>query len=123
MVAIPQTHKMAQQIGQAAIAVQQEQTGHSPEAVAVVLSDDTLVVTLHSGLTPADQDSVKSWEPLRDEIKRITGTDVIDATGEMEPITGTVIQVFTSNTIIQVFRLTQCVPADTWSGVSPVSIS
>ena len=49
------TPTMAQQIAHVAIAFQQQRTGHSPKAVTVVLSEDTLVVTLHSALSPAEQ--------------------------------------------------------------------
>ena len=38
---------MAEQIAQAATAFQQQRTGHEPKSVSVVLSGDTLVVTLH----------------------------------------------------------------------------
>jgi uncharacterized protein YbcI len=107
----------------------------------VVLSEDTLVVTLHSALSPAEQALAmtsdgaaqvqefhrqlftSSCEPLREEIKRITGVDVREATAEIEPTTGTVIQVFTTGTVVQVFRLAESVPSDTWSGNSPVGCS
>ena len=46
---------MAQQIAQAAIAFQQQRTGHEPKSVAVVLSEDTLVITLHGALSPAEK--------------------------------------------------------------------
>ena len=42
---------VAQQIAQAAIAFQQQRTGHEPLSVAVVLSGDTLLITLHGALT------------------------------------------------------------------------
>ena len=132
---------MAQQIAQVAIAFQQQRTGHSPKAVTVVLSEDTLVVTLHSALSPAEQVLARSpegaaqvqefhrelfassCEPLRQEIKRITGVDVREATAEIEPITGSVIQVFTTGTVVQIFRLAESVAAGTWSGNSPVGSS
>ena len=44
---------------------------------------------------------------LREEIKRITGVEVREAAAEVEPTTGTV---------VQVFLLASSVPADTWSG-------
>jgi len=135
------TPTMAQQIAQVAIAFQQQRTGHSPKAVTVVLSEDTLVVALHSALSPAEQALSKSpagaaqvqefhrelftnsCEPLRHEIKRITGVEVREAAAEVEPTTGTVIQVFTTGTVVQIFRLAECVPAGTWSGSSPVGCS
>lgn len=38
---------MAEQIAQVATAFQQRRTGHESKSVSVVLSGDTLVVTLH----------------------------------------------------------------------------
>ena len=46
---------VAQQIAQAAIAFQQKRTGHAPQSVAVVLSGDTLLITLHGALSPAEK--------------------------------------------------------------------
>jgi hypothetical protein len=46
---------VAQQIAQAAIAFQQKRTGHTPQSVAVVLSGDTLLITLHGALSPAEK--------------------------------------------------------------------
>ena len=45
---------MAQQIARAAIAFEQRRTGnHVPKSVTVVLSEGTLVITLHEALSPA----------------------------------------------------------------------
>lgn len=125
---------VAKQIAQAAIAFQQQRTGHEPKTVAVVLSGDTLLITLHGALSPAEtalaqspegaarvQDFHRqlfnnSAETLREEIKRITGVEVRDATAEVETTSGTVVQVFTSGTMVQVFLLARGVPADSWSG-------
>ena len=125
---------MAQQIAQAASAFQQLRTGHAPQAVTVVLSDETLVITLHGALSPAEkklattaegaaqvqdfhrQLFASAAEPLRDEIKRITGVDVREAAAEVEPATGAVVQVFTSGTMVQVFQLAHGIAIETWSG-------
>ena len=125
---------VAQQIAQAAIAFQQQRTGHEPKSVAVVLSGDTLLITLHGTLSPAEQALARSPEgaarvqdfhkqlfdnsadALRQEIKRFTGVEVREATAEVETTTGTVVQVFTTGTMVQVFLLAQGVPADSWSG-------
>jgi uncharacterized protein YbcI len=125
---------VAQQIAQAAIAFQHQRTGHEPQSVAVVLSGDTLLITLHGALSPAEKAMAQSPEgaaqvqdfhrqlftssadELRQEIKRITGVDVREATAEIETTTGTVVQVFTTGTMVQVFLLAQGVPADSWSG-------
>jgi uncharacterized protein YbcI len=125
---------MAQQVAQAASAFQEQRTGHAPQSVTVVLSEDTLVVTLHGALSPAEkvlaqspdgaakvqefhrQLFTSSADPLRQEIKRITGVNVREATAEVETTTGTVVQVFTTGTMVQVFLLAHAVPAETWRG-------
>jgi len=128
------TLTMAQQVAQAAIASQQLRTGHLPKAVTVVLSQDTLVVTLHGALTPAEEALSKSPAGaaqvqefhrqlfanssalLRQEIRRITGVEVRQAAAEVETVTGTVVHAFTSGTMVQVFQLAQGILAATWNG-------
>ncbi len=128
---------MAQQVAVAASAFQQKRTGHVPKSVTVVLSDDTLVITLQGTLSPAEEALAKnpagaaqlqdfhrqlfanSCEPLRQEIKRITGVEVRESVAEVEPATGTVVQVFTSGTMVQVFLLAHGLPVGTWNGKSP----
>src|ERR1043166_2079783 len=112
---------MAQKIAQAAIAFEKKRTGHTPNSVAVVMSDNTLVITLHGALSPAEKALAKSpagaaqvqefhrqlfansAESFRQEIKRITGVDVREATAEVETSTGTILKVFTTGTVVQVF--------------------
>src|SRR5438309_2129904 len=54
---------MAQQIAQAAIAFEQRRTGnHAPKSVTVVLSEGTLVITLHEALSPAERALARSPE-------------------------------------------------------------
>ena len=114
---------VAQQIAQAAIAFQKQRTGHEPQSVAVVLSGETLMITLQGALSPAEkalarspdgaaqvQDFHKqlfddSADALRQEIKRITGVEVREAAAEVDPTSGTVVQVFTTGTVVQVFLL------------------
>jgi uncharacterized protein YbcI len=130
---------MAQQVAKAASEFQRQRTGLAPEAITVVLSADTLVVTLHGALSPAERALARSpegaaqlqefhrqlfsnsSEPLRQEIKRITGVEVRQALAEVEPATGTVIQVFNSGTMVQVFLLSQSIPQETWNERDPVS--
>ena len=125
---------MAEQIAQAACAFEGQRTGHLPSSVTVVLSENTLVITLHGALSPAEkalasspagaaqvqefhrQLFTNSADSLRQEIKRITGVEVRQATAEIETDTGTVVQVFTTGTMVQVFLLAQRVPTDAWSG-------
>ena len=59
-------------------------------------------------------------DSLRQEIKRITGVEVREAVAEVETATGTVVKVFTSGTVVQVFLLARGVPADSWSGDEPI---
>jgi len=125
---------VAQQIAQAAIAFQKQRTGCEPKSVAVVLSGDTLLITLHGTLSLAEQALAQSpagaaqvqdfhkqlfdssADTLRQEIKRITGVEVREATAEVETTTGTVVQVFTTGTMVQVFLLARGVPAGSWNG-------
>ncbi len=129
------THStMAQQIAQAAIAFERRRTGRVPGKVTVVVTNDTLVITLHGVLSPAeralakDSDGAAQMEEfhqqlfanssaeLLNEIKRITGQEVREAVAEIETSSGTVVKVFTTGTEVQVFRLAGNVPTDTWSG-------
>ena len=128
---------MAQQIAQAASLFEQQRTGNTPKSVTVVLSDTTLVITLHGALSEAEKALAKSPEgaaqiqnfhrqlfanasdSLRQEIKRITGVEVREATAEVEPATGTVVGVFTTGTTVQVYLLADAVPAESWSGSEP----
>ena len=116
---------VAQQIAEIASALQKQRTGHSPSAVTVVLSEDTLVVTLHEALTPAERALAKtprgaakvqefhrqlfsiSSELMREEIKRITGRQVREAAAEVETATGAVVHAFTTGAMVQVFLLAQ----------------
>ncbi len=124
----------AEQIAQAALDFERQTTGRAPKSVTVVLSDDTLVITLHGALSPAEKILAGTPEgiaqvqefhqqlfasasaTLRQEIKRITGVEVREAAAEVETATGTVVKVFTSGTVVQVFLLARSVPTDTWSG-------
>jgi len=121
---------ITQKLAEMASNLQQQRTGHAPRAVSVVLGEDTLVVTLHDALTPAEkalaqspvgaakvqefhrQLFANSSESMRQEIKRITGRDVRDAVAEVEPFTGAVVHAFTSGAMVQVFLLTQKPEAD-----------
>jgi uncharacterized protein YbcI len=132
---------MAEQVAQAARDFQQQRTGHVPKAVTVVLSNDTLVITLQEALTPAEQALAKSAagaaqvqefhrqlfassaDSLRREIKRITGVEVREATAEVETTTGTVVQIFTSGTMVQVFRLAEGISTAKWNGNAVVQQS
>ena len=130
---------VAQQIAQVAIAFEEERTGHAPKSVTVVMSDKTLVITMHGALSPAEKALAKSpkgaaqvqefhrqlfancSDSLREEIKKITGVEVREAVAEVEPTSGTVVKVFTTGTMVQVFLLAQGMPADSWSDRADVA--
>jgi uncharacterized protein YbcI len=125
---------MAEQIAQAAGAFHKQRTGLQPKSVSVVLRGTTLVVTLHGALSPAEQAMVQSPEgaakvqefhrqlflnasdPLRQEIKRITGMQVLESSEEVDPTCGPVVQVFPSGTMVQVFLLSGKLPSGNFDG-------
>ena len=129
--------EMAEQVARSVAAFQRESTGREPASVSVVLAGDTLVVTLHGALSPAEQAMSRTPEgaakvhefhrqlflnasdTLRNDIKRITGMDVREATVEVEPKTGAVMQVFSSGAMVQVFMLSGKVPAGSFSHTIP----
>ena len=131
---------MAQQIAQAASDFERTNRGHVPQSVSVVLSDSTLVVTLHGALTPAEKALAvspdgaaqlqefhqrlfaNSLHALRAEIKRITGVEVREAAVEFERSSGAVLKVFTTGTVVQVFLLSQHIPPESWSGNLPSNL-
>jgi uncharacterized protein YbcI len=128
------TPGMAEQIARAASDFELERTGRLPKSVTVVLGHDTVVITLHEALSPAERSLAKSpagaaqvqelhrrlfddsCDSLRTQIKRITGVDVPEASIEVEPATGTVVKAFTSGTVVQVFLLAHGMPTESWSG-------
>ncbi len=125
---------MAEKIARAALAFELRRTGHHPDSATVVLSGDTLVVTLHGSLSPAERALAKTPEgaaqlqefhrqlflstsdSLRREIRQITGVEVREARAEIETTTGTVVHVLTSGTLVQVFLLAQDLPTESWTG-------
>jgi uncharacterized protein YbcI len=134
-----QAPSMAQQIARAASAFEQQLTGQAPRSVTVVLSDETLVITLHGVLSPAEVDLARSpegaarvqefhralflssCEPLRQAIGRITGVEVQEATAEVETATGTVVRVFSTGTVVEVFLLAGRIGPEAWAGSGPAA--
>jgi uncharacterized protein YbcI len=128
---------MRQQIAQAVIDFEVQRTGHTPQSVNVILNEDTLVVTLHGALTPAEKAVARnpaaaaqmqelqrqlfsnSSNKLREEIKRITGVPVREAQLNVETMTGAVMERFATGTVVQVFLLARSIPAAVWSGSVP----
>ena len=106
-----------------ALTMQSERTGHTPKAVTVVASDETVVLTLHEALTPAERILARtesgaakveqyhralfavSCDELRKEIQRLTGRKVREAAVVVEPATGAIVHAFTSGTVVQIFQL------------------
>lgn len=126
--------QIAEQVAHVVSDFQRQRTGHAPKSATVVLSEGTLVITLHEALTPVEMDLSRTAEgaaqvrefhrelfqsslaPLRMEIERITGVAVREAAAEVEPTTGAVMHVFTSGNMVQVFQLTGGLPAEHWDG-------
>jgi uncharacterized protein YbcI len=126
---------MAQRVARAASTSQQQRTGLVPKSATAVLNGDTLVVTLHGALSPAEKALAQqspagaaqvqeyhrqlfadACEPLRQEIERITGVEVREAVAEVATTIGNVVQVFTTGTMVQVFLLARGVSAEIWNG-------
>lgn len=102
---------VAQKIARAAIALQEQRTGHVPKSVTIVLTEETLVVTLHDARSPAEKSLGQypagaakvqeyhrqlfsnSSESLRQEIKRIAGAEVRAAAAEVETTTENILAV------------------------------
>jgi uncharacterized protein YbcI len=115
--------QLSKELAQIALAMQAERTGHTPKAVTVVTSEETVVLTLHEALTPAEKilastesGAVKveqyhralfavSCDELRKEIQRLTGRKVREAAVVVEPATGAIVHAFTSGTVVQIFQL------------------
>ena len=132
MIAIQPT--VAQEIARAAIAFQRECTGRAPESVTVLLGEETLVVTLHEALSPAEQAMARTPEgaarvheyhrqlfrtsgtALHQELERILGVEVEESRVEMKPALGRFDdEAFPAGALVQVFRLSQPVGTLTWS--------
>jgi uncharacterized protein YbcI len=121
---------IAQQLAQAARTLQEQQTGRIPTSVTVVLSKDTLVVTLHGALSPAEQQLARtpqgaadlqeyyrkvfhnSVPSLRKQIKRITGREMPEGAAEFDPGTGCIVHAFTTGNEVQVFMLAETYARD-----------
>jgi uncharacterized protein YbcI len=113
----------SKELAEIALSMQSVRTGHTPKAVTVVASDDTVVLTLHEALTPAEKILARtesgaakveqyhralfavSCDELRKEIQRLTGRKVREAAVVVEPATGAIVHAFTSGTVVQIFQL------------------
>jgi uncharacterized protein YbcI len=120
---------MAQQIAQTAIAFEEQRLGRKPKSVTVVLGGDTLTITMHGVLSPAEKALAASpagatqlqefhqqlfklsSDPLRQEIKRITGLEICEVAKDKATAA---VQVFSVGTVVQVFLLAGRLPVDSW---------
>jgi len=124
----------ARQIADAASEFEKARTGRAPHSVTVVLSGETLVITLHGALSPAERAlavtrtgsaELRSYrrtmfdaaaDAFRQKIKDITGVEVREEVAELEPKSGTVVTVFTTGTAVQVYLMAEDLPTDTYTG-------
>jgi uncharacterized protein YbcI len=124
---------IAQQVAQVIRDFQQKRTGLAPKSVHVVLSDDTIVVTMQEALSEAEKTLARTAEgaaqvqefhrqlfqgslaELRQEIQRITGVAVRETAAEIDTTTGAVMHVFTTGTMVQMFQLAGGLAAETWN--------
>jgi len=128
---------MEQQIARAASAFEQQRTGHVPKSASALLSEDILLITLRGALSPAEMTLAKTPAgitqlqefhrqlfanasgALWQEIEKITGVEVCEATAEIETIAGAITQVFATGTTVQVYLLANPVVAESRSGSEP----
>jgi uncharacterized protein YbcI len=106
---------IGQRIARAARACEKRRTKHGRKWVAVFMNENVIVIALHGLLTaaekaltqcPAGTAQVREFHrrlftnasALRRKIKSTTGMEVGDATAEIEPTSGGVVQVFTTDT-------------------------
>lgn len=128
---------MARQIAKAVSEFELRTGSHLPKSKTVVLSGHTLVITLHGALSPIEHALAQSANgvahlqafhrdmfvnhhgSLREEIKRITGVEVCEASTFVEPATGAVVMVSKTGTVVHVLMLATGVPACSWTGNEP----
>jgi uncharacterized protein YbcI len=110
---------IGQRIARAARAFEKRRTNHGRKWVAVFMNEDTIVIALHGSLTAEEkalaqslagatrvrefhrQMFSKASAALLRKIKSITGMEVRDTTAEIEPTTGHVVQIFTTDMVAE----------------------
>jgi uncharacterized protein YbcI len=123
---------MAQQVAEAVTAFQERITGRTPQQVSVVLSDHTVVTTLHGAFSKGETALANSLEggsrvreyhrhlfnqsmdDLRKEIQKITGVEVRDSTAEVATASGAVVLAFPTGTLVQVFLMAKPISPQAW---------
>lgn len=124
---------MAEHVAHTVRDFHQQQTGRAPQSVTVIFSEGMLAITMREALTPAEKKQCRTAEgcaEVRDshrrrlqsnvgalgrEIVRITGVPVREAAAEIETVTGTVVHLFTTGSMVQVFHLAGGLSAEFWS--------
>jgi uncharacterized protein YbcI len=119
----------AQRVAEASVAFERLRTGHDPESVRVVLSGDTVVITVYGALSAAERalgaDPVGAAQvrefhrqlfatgctDLRREIERIVGVPVREASAEVPMLADPTLNVFMTGTVVQVFLLAEALPS------------
>lgn len=108
--------------------------GHVSQSVHVVLSGSTLVVTFHGALSRAELalvQTARGAEQIQEFQQSLFAESAPEMLREMEKATadfadravtespfaaGTLVKVFETGTIVQVFLLSSIFPTDSWSG-------
>jgi uncharacterized protein YbcI len=108
---------IGQKIAQAAHAIEKQRTKHGRKWAAVFLNEDTLAIALHGCLTaaenalahsPSGATQVRDYHQqlfaglpasLLQRIKCLTGMEVRDTTAEIHANAGSVVQIFTTNSV------------------------
>ena len=108
---------IGQTIAREARACEERRTKHGRKWVAVFLNEDTIVIALHGSLTaaekalarsPAGAAKVRDYHrrlfanasaTLRRKVKSVTGMEVRDTTAEIEPATGSVVHLLTTDAV------------------------
>ena len=129
----PRQATISEQIAHAVNRFQKLWTGYPARSVSVVLSNETLLVTLRGALTPAEQALAKTpagaaqvqeyhrqlfeanSHKLQLEIKRITGVEVRQSKAQVQPNDKALSHAFTQGTLVQVYLLSTPLPLQSGS--------
>lgn len=116
---------MARRVARAACDFDQRLTGRVAQFVTAVLTDDTLVVSIHGVLSPSEhrraasrsgaaevreqhcRQLADSLGALRQHIKQAIGLDVCGATAEIEGASGLLVKTFTTSTGVALYLAAQ----------------
>ena len=128
---------LAYRLAEAAVSFQRKASGQACRFATVALTNDTVVITLHGALSKAEmalarspagdaqvrefhqQLFLTSCEPLRQEINSLLGVPVREAAVEVETMSGTLIQVFSTGEIGTPLQPVDTLAIETWNGSIP----